>query len=66
MNKWQYLRDEVENETEMDQKLLHWGNLGWELISVCYIAYDSSNALTGEAKVPRPWKLFLKQPAMKS
>jgi hypothetical protein len=64
MQKWKYLRLEVENEEEMDRKLTDLGGSGWELVSVCYIPVDSSYALTGETAAPYPWKLFLKQPAV--
>jgi hypothetical protein len=64
MQKWKYLRDEAENEEEMDGKLSDLGGLGWELVSVCYKPVEDSFALTGEAATPSPWKLFFKQPAV--
>jgi hypothetical protein len=64
MQKWQYLRDQVADLEELDAKAQHWGTLGWELVSVCYI-YDAGNYAAGEEKQPLPsWILFLKRPAM--
>jgi hypothetical protein len=34
--KWQYMRDEVKNLEELDKKLEHWGDLGWELVSTLH------------------------------
>jgi len=36
MQKWRYKRDEAESEAALDEKLKHWGGLGWELVAVCY------------------------------
>jgi hypothetical protein len=63
MQKWQYLRDEVEDESAaLDEKLGYWGEQGWELVSVCYIGTDLTYARTIEAPTPKPWKLFFKRP----
>ena len=61
MQKWQYMRDEVETEAALDEKLKHWGGLGWELVAVCYT--EPRFSVTGEAESFSPWKLFFKQPA---
>jgi hypothetical protein len=34
--KWQYMRDGVANLDELDKKLAHWGDLGWELVSTLH------------------------------
>jgi hypothetical protein len=61
MQKWQYLRDEVANETELDERLTHWGGLGWELVAVCFTG--SNYSLAGENEPAVPWKMFFKQPS---
>ena len=60
MQKWQYLRDEVETEAQLDEKLAQLGELGWELVAVCYT--EPKFSVTGEAEPFSPWKLFLKKP----
>ena len=63
MHKWTYLRDQVDSEAELDARLIRWANLGWELVSVCYIGNDLSFARTEDAPITKPWHLFLRQPA---
>jgi hypothetical protein len=57
--KWQYMRDSVEGLEEMDSKLLHWGNLGWELAGIIQTTGDEDNEnILG----PEIWVLVFKQP----
>ena len=63
MQKWLYKRDAVHTEEEIGEKLSNWGNLGWELVSVCHIREEVGYVATGEAQAPPPWKLFFKRPA---
>jgi len=37
MQRWQYLRDEVER-AQLDEKLTQLGSEGWEFVAVCYTA----------------------------
>ena len=60
MQRWQYLRDEVGTEAQLDEKLTQLGSEGWELVAVCYT--EPKFSVTGEAEAFSPWKLFLKQP----
>jgi hypothetical protein len=61
MQKWQYMRDEVKSEAMLDERLAHWGSLGWELVTVIQDR--------GEGKTERGldfhyrWSLFFKQPS---
>jgi hypothetical protein len=56
--KWQYKRDSVVGLEELDSKLLHWGNLGWELAGIIQTAGDEDNEnILG----PETWVLVLKQ-----
>ena len=59
--KWRYLRYELANLEELDEKLNHWGGLGWELVSVIHtqeLKKTAENIL-----VPEGWTLMFKQPA---
>ena len=64
MQTWEYLRDDVHSEDELDEKLQHWGLSGWELVSVCYVRDSGGLAASGEAQADPPWKLFFKRPAV--
>ncbi len=57
--KWQYMRDSVVGLEELDSKLQHWGNLGWELAGIIETVGDEKNEnILG----PETWVLVLKQP----
>ena len=60
MQKWEYRRDEVGTEDDLDDKLRQLGELGWELVGVCHL--DPSYSLKGEEEPFNPWKLFFKRP----
>lgn len=60
MQKWEYRRDEVGAESELDERLQKWGELGWELVGICYL--DASYSLKGDEEPFHPWKLFFKRP----
>lgn len=59
MQQWQYHRDEFGSEDELDEKLRHWGDLGWELVAII-------QGLPGTSEGPGErwdrWMLILKQP----
>jgi hypothetical protein len=57
--KWQYMRDSVLGLEELDSKLAHWGNLGWELAS---IIQTSDNENDENILGPETWVLVFKQP----
>ncbi len=59
MKQWEYLRDEVSTEGDLDEKLRQLGLLGWELVGVCHL--DPSFSLKGEEEPFHPWKLFFKR-----
>ncbi len=57
--KWQYKRDNVIGLEELDSKLAHWGNLGWELAGIIQTSGDENDEnILG----PETWVLVLKQP----
>jgi hypothetical protein len=57
--KWKYMRDQVLGLEELDSKLAHWGNLGWELAGIIQTSDDEGNEnILG----PETWVLVLKQP----
>jgi hypothetical protein len=57
IQKWQYLRSDANDEDALDQKLAHYGNLGWELASVVYTQSDD------DGHSWQSWELFFKMPA---
>jgi hypothetical protein len=59
IQKWQYKRDQVPGLEELDSKLEHWGNLGWELAS---IVQTTDDGIEGNILGPEVWVLVLKQP----
>ena len=65
IQKWQYFRDEVPDLKALDDKLLHLGNLGWELVSVIHTR-DSGNTASENILAPEVWVLIVKQPVSPS
>jgi hypothetical protein len=65
--KWQYLRDEVHSMRELDEKLGHWGNLGWELVEILHerhVEMVRKGGGPGEMSRTDTWNLILKQPGV--
>jgi len=60
--KWQYMRDEASGLDELDEKLKHWGNLGWELASIIQTT-ESGKPEDENILTPERWLLVLKQPS---
>jgi hypothetical protein len=62
IKKWQYLRDEVGGMDELDSKLAHWGELGWELVSIIHTT-ETGKPSDENILTPERWMLVLKQPS---
>ncbi len=62
--KWQYMRDEVDSDDEADEKLAHWGSLGWELVTAQRkTGFDIGNPIRGESGHHWvSWHLIFKMP----
>jgi hypothetical protein len=61
IRKWQYLRDDIANLDELDDKLKHRGGLGWELVTILHTTETKTRA-DENILVPEGWVLLFKQP----
>jgi hypothetical protein len=60
--KWRYTRDDITDLSQLDDRLVERGNLGWELVTILH----SEEAKTTEDQnilAPPKWTLLFKQPA---
>jgi hypothetical protein len=61
---WRYFRDKVNSLDHLDQKLQHWGGVGWELVT---ILHERSEGLPNEENILQTpeivdtWTLIFKQ-----
>jgi hypothetical protein len=62
IKKWKYLRDEVGGMDELDSKLAHLGELGWELVSIIHTT-DTGKSTDENILAPERWMLVFKQPS---
>jgi hypothetical protein len=63
VKKWQYSRDVVSGLDQLDTRLEHWGDLGWELVSMIHTTETASQANESEnILAAEKWMLILKQP----
>ena len=61
IRKWRYLRDDIANLDELDEKLKDRGDLGWELVSILHTT-ETTRRADENILVPEGWLLLFKQP----
>jgi hypothetical protein len=62
--KWRYTRDDFADLSQLDEKLSHWGDLGWELVTVLH-SPEASKTEDQNILTPAKWTLLFKQPVLR-
>jgi hypothetical protein len=62
--KWRYTRDDFADLSQLDERLSHWGDLGWELVTVLH-SPEASKTEDQNILTPAKWTLLFKQPVLR-
>jgi len=57
IKKWKYLRENMATLDDLDDKLKHWGGLGWELVTILH-TNEMKRAADENILAPEGWILW--------
>ena len=57
IKKWKYLRENMATLDDLDDKLKHWGGLGWELVTILH-TNEMKRAADENILAPEGWPLW--------